>query len=224
MKSYFSGIFGSSPIKPLQQHMEKVLECTRELAPLFTAVGQKDFDTVGRIQARISQLEDEADALKKDLRLHLPNSLFLPVDRRDLLELLRAQDQIANKAKDIAGLILGRHMQVPEPMLAAFDAYVGRCIDCVAQALKAVEEMDELVETGFRGVEVDRVHSLIHDIDVVEKETDEMQVKLRATLHKLEATLPPVDVMFLYKIIEWTGDLADLAQRVGARVHLMLAK
>jgi predicted phosphate transport protein (TIGR00153 family) len=224
MKSYFSGIFGSSPIKPLQRHMEKVLDCTRELVPLFQAVSRSDYNTVAQVQERISQLEDEADAIKKDLRLHLPSTLFLPVDRRDLLELLRVQDKVANKAKDIAGLILGRQMAIPASMADPFEAYVGRCVDAVAQALRAVEEMDELVETGFRGTEADLVHGILNELDAVEKDTDRMQVSLRATLRGQESELPPVDVMFLYKIIEWTGDLADLAQRVGSRLQLMLAK
>lgn len=224
MKSYFSGIFGSSPIKPLQRHMEKVLDCTRELIPLFQAVSRADFGTVAQVQERISQLEDEADSLKKDLRLHLPSTLFLPVDRRDLLELLRVQDKVANKAKDIAGLILGRQMTIPPVMAQPFEEYVTRCVDAVAQALKAVEEMDELVETGFRGTEADLVHGILNELDSVEKDTDRMQVSLRATLRGLEKELPPVDIMFLYKVIEWTGDLADLAQRVGSRLQLMLAK
>lgn len=224
MKSYFSGIFGSSPVKPLQQHMEKVLECTRELIPLFEAVSSKDFKRVEEVQERISRLEDEADAIKKDLRLHLPNTLFLPVDRRDLLELLRTQDKVANKAKDIAGLILGRHMEIPEPLRELFGEFIGRGVDAAAQALKSVEEMDELVETGFRGSEVERVQNMLTELDAIEKDSDRMQIKLRATLHGLEQELPPVDVMFLYKIIEWTGELADLAQRVGSRLQLMLAK
>ena len=50
------------------------------------------------------------------------------------------------------------------------------------------------------------------------------QIAIRAALLKKEQELPPVDVMFMYKIIEWIGDLADLAQRVGSRLELMLAK
>jgi len=30
--------------------------------------------------------------------------------------------------------------------------------------------------------------------------------------------------MFLYKIIEWVGEIADQSQRVGGRLELMLAK
>lgn len=224
MKSYFAAIFRGSPMKPLQEHMEKVLECASELLPLFKAVGRRDYEAVAQIQQRIAQLEDEADSLKTDLRLQLPNTLLLPVDRRDLLELLRVQDNVANKAKDIAGLILGRQMEIPASMQEAFGVGVERCIDAVRHAQRAVQEMDELVETGFRGAEVELVHNILRDLGAVEKDTDHMQIKLRAALRSLESQLPPVDVMFLYKIIEWTGDLADLAERIGSRLQLMLAK
>jgi hypothetical protein len=30
--------------------------------------------------------------------------------------------------------------------------------------------------------------------------------------------------MFLYKVINWIGDLADRAQQVGARLQLLLAR
>ena len=223
MKSYFSAIFGRSPIRPLQRHMEKVMECARELVPLFEAVGAQEFTRVEELQTRVSRLEDEADD-KKELRLQLPNTLFLPVDRRDLLELLRTQDMIANRAKDIAGVIRGRRMVIPDQLLPLFKDYVGRNVDAVEQALRTVKEMDDLVETGFRGNEVERVQALLKELDRLEKETDHMQVELRATLRGLESELPPVDVMFLYKIIEWTGDLADHAERVGSRLQIMLAR
>ena len=34
---YMSGIFGSSPVIPLQKHMAKVYACATELITLFTA-------------------------------------------------------------------------------------------------------------------------------------------------------------------------------------------
>lgn len=46
--------------------------------------------------------------MKKALRHHLPRSLFMPMDRRDLLDVLLMQDKIINVAKDIAGLVVGR--------------------------------------------------------------------------------------------------------------------
>jgi len=61
-------------------------------------------------------------------------------------------------------------------------------------------------------------------LDVIEQNTDAIQVKLRSELFKLEDELHPVNVIFLYKVIENTGTIADRAQRVGSRLQLMLAR
>ena len=82
LKSIF-GMFGHSPIQPLQQHMEKTQACVQQLSPFFIAVIAGDWISAEQHQQVISSLETEADQLKKDLRLHLPNSLFLPVPRTD---------------------------------------------------------------------------------------------------------------------------------------------
>ncbi len=223
-RSYFSGIFGTSPIKPLQEHVTKAVECAEQLVPLFEAVARNDFDEVAAVQAEISRLEDEADDMKKELRMRLPRTLFMPVDRRDVLEMLRLQDRIANRSKDIAGLVLGRRMTLPGSLVTPFMEFVQRSIDAVRQAKKTVDELDELVETGFRGSEVAVVEALLEDLDRIEKDTDNMQIRLRRSLRDMEDTLPAVDVMFLYRVLELVGKLADNAQQVGARLQIMLAR
>ena len=65
---------------------------------------------------------------------------------------------------------------------------------------------------------------MIRKLDKIEHDTDKIQVKIRYALFEIEKELPPVDVMFLYKVIEWTGEVADLSQRVGSRLQLMLAR
>lgn len=148
----------------------------------------------------------------------------MPVDRADLLELLTQQDKIANKAKDIAGRVLGRKLQVPESLQAEFSTYLIRCIDATEKAAEAINELDDLLETGFRGREVELVEKMISQLDTIEDDTDGLQITLRKNLLSIEKDLNPVDVMFLYQIIDWVGDLADLAERVGARLEILLAR
>ncbi len=222
--NHFLSLFGRSPIGPMQQHMAKAHECAGQLVPFIEAVIANDWTEAERLQQQISQLERDADKLKKDVRVHLPKSLFLPVPRSDLLELLSVQDKVANRAKDIAGLMLGRQMDIPAPIRPAFSIFVQRSVDAVAQALKAMNELDELLETGFSGREVTLVENLIEELDRIEHDTDTLQIRLRADLFKLEQDLPPVNVMFLYQIIEWIGDVADRAQRVGNRLEQLMAR
>ncbi len=221
---YLSKIFGTSPVKPLQEHMARATESVGQLVQYIDAVTTDDWETADALQQTIGRLENAADDQKHALRMNLPHSMFMPVARNDLLELLTTQDRIANKAKDIAGLMTGRRMKIPPSMTEGMKAFVRRCHDATTQADRTVNELDELFETGFRGAEVSLVKSMIEELNQIESDTDTLQVALRAELFKLERELPPVDVMFLYKIIEWVGDLADLAQRVGSRLQLLLAR
>ena len=223
-KNVLAGIFGRSPVRPLQQHMAKVAACANELSAFFDAVRANDWTRATEVRARVTDLEDEADALKTEIRLHLPNSLFMPVARADLLDLLRVQDKIANKTKDITGLMTGRQMKLPDSLGELFSNYVARSVDAARQAETTVNELDELFETGFGGRESEIVQGMIRELDAVEKDTDRIQVELRARLFEIENDLKPVDTMFLYRVIDWIGELADQAQRVGARLHLLLAR
>jgi hypothetical protein len=115
-------------------------------------------------------------------------------------------------------------MVFPNQLAVLLPAYVKRCEDACKQARKVINQLDELVETGFAGREVKVVASIINELDAIEKDTDKMQVKIRATLMKAEKDLSPIDVMFYYKVIEGIGEVADISQRIGSRVELLLAK
>lgn len=218
------GVFAKSPIKPLQEHIDKVHQCASILVSFFNATAAGDWTSAVELRKQISATEREADALKREIRLTLPGGLFMPVERTDLLELLTQQDKIANKAKDISGRIIGRQLVIPHEIQPPFNAYLIRCLDAVALAKQAINELDDLLETGFRGREVDLVAKMIAELDKIEEDTDDLQIKIRRQLFAIENNMNPIDVMFLYKIIEWVGDLADLAECVGSRLELMLAR
>ncbi len=223
VKNPLVDVFASSPVRPIQKHMEKVQE-TVAILPKFMKAGQKgDWKKAEELQKSISAAEREADKLKNSVRSHLPKRLFMPVSRSDLLELVTIQDRIANCAKDVAGLMLGRKMSLPEKLETQFEEYTAACVDVSAQTLKAINELDEVFEVGFSRREVKSVESLIKEIDKLEKRTDKQQIKLRRALFKLEANLPPVEVMFLYKIIELIGDIADYGERTGNRLQILIS-
>jgi uncharacterized protein len=221
--SSFLNIFAKSPIKPLQQHMDLILKCIMELIPFIEAVLQEDWVIAEKFQSRIVQLESEADDLKKEIRLHVPNSLFMPITRSDFLGLLTAQDKIASKAKHISGLVLSRQMVFPKVMADQYIAFVKRSIDTAELAHKVINDLDDLIETGFRGKEVQIAEKMILELDKVERSTDNIQMQLRHDIFSIEKELNPIDAIFIYKIIDWTGELADRAQHVGHRLESLLA-
>jgi len=220
----FSKLFGQSPFTALQEHMRVVLECAHEVQPLIEALVAHDQELVIELKDRIFEREAEADRIKHELRAHLPKSLFMPVDRRDLLEVLLLQDTIANVAQDIAGLLIERKMNIPEFLRDPLLILTARCIETVEQAARVIEELDELLAIGFRGREVDRVDEMLKELNAIEDETDELGIALARALFDHEDELKPVSVMMWYQIIEWVGDLADYAEKVGDHLRLLIAK
>jgi len=223
MANVLANIFGRSPVQPLEKHIEVAFRCAKKLRPFFTAAVKGNWERAISYRNEIEELEHKADDLKKQIRLHLPKSLFMPVPREDLLELLLVQDMIANRTKDVSGLVMGRKLRVPAPISKQFLEFVDRNIDAAKQARKSVRELDELFTTGFRGAEVNLVQELIEELDRIETDTDEKQAELRAALYEIEDTLKPVDAVFMYQVIELTGEIADMAERVGRRLELLLS-
>ncbi|MBT3347104.1 MAG: TIGR00153 family protein [Thiotrichales bacterium] len=224
-KSTISSLFGgASPFTSLQQHMRHVLTCVREMPSFIDAVILEEQDKVELLKEKIFTAENDADRAKNGLRDHLPKSLFMPVDRRDLLAVLTTQDSIADVAQDIAGLFIERPMSVPEPMQKLLVELTNSCVDVCEHYGKIVEELDELVEMGFRGHEAERVEKMLEQLNLLEDKTDDQGIELTQILHRNEQDIDPVSVMLWRQIIEWIGDLADNAEKSGDRLRLLIAR
>ncbi|MDG2078010.1 MAG: TIGR00153 family protein, partial [Pseudomonadales bacterium] len=169
-RNLFGNLFAQSPFSPIQDHIVKAQECAEQLIPFIEASINNDWELATTIQQTISDLESDADRIKKDIRLHLPKSLWLPVNRSDLLNLITRQDKIANRAKDISGLMLGRKIVIPNSIASIMLEYSKTAVATSAQALRAIQEMDELVEAGFKGNVLDLVQGLITELDNLENE------------------------------------------------------
>jgi len=223
-KGNISSLFGKSPISPLQQHMKKVHSCIKEFGVFAKAANAEDWDKAQTAQISISDKEHKADKLKKKLRMNLPSTFMMPFSRRDLLDVLLIQDSIANITKDLAGLMMTRRMVFPKEFAEDFINLTGLCIKTSAAALLAINELDELLETAFSSRKRKIVDQMIKKINELEHDTDIAQNEIREKLFALESNLPPVDVMFYYRAIEWLGETADAAQKVGSRFEVMLTK
>lgn len=219
-----SDMLGKSPVQPIQEHIDIACQCASLLPSLVEAANLNDWDKVATINDEIRGLENQADAIKLSIRSNLPRSLFMPVPRQDLLELVLVQDKIANITKSVAGMIKQRSIQLPAEMYDDFYSFVVLCIDASNFAKKSVHELDELYSTGFRGAEVKLVQGLIDTLDDIETKTDEKQNLLQQSLFKIEKEYSPIDVMFLYKLIDKVAGIADMSERVGRRLELLLAK
>ena len=148
----------------------------------------------------------------------------MPMSRNDLLELVQTQDTIANVAKDIVGIMLGRKMTFPEELHTPMKEYLATGVRATSLANNVLSELSELVLSAFSGKEIDLVEKLIEQLHDVEHDSDLQQIEIRKMMFTMEKKLNAVDVMFFYKVIDWIGDLADNAQTVGNRMLYLIAR
>ena len=87
-----------------------------------------------------------------------------------------------------------------------------------------MDEMDELLETGFRGPEADKVMQMIDELNKIETDTDIHAIRLMRLLFENEEEIGPVLTVMWDRVIHWVGDLANFAERAGNRHRLLLAR
>ena len=202
--------------------MQKAHACVERLTPLFRAVAERK--DLRSLVEEICGLETEADALKNEIRAHLPKSIFLPVSRRDVLEILTLQDMIADVAQDIAVTLTIRTMRLDPRLEAPLERLLGDATRVSSEVAQVTQELDELLETSFAGKEAERVLGMLEAINVDDSIPDTATLEAERALFSAEAELSPADLILWYQIIRQLGRLADLAEGVGNRIRLLLAK
>ncbi len=220
--AWMDKLVGRSPVGPMQEHMRVVVACAHEIVPLVEAMASGDAAAVRERRAAIDDLEHEADSIKNEIRNNLPRRLMLALERRDMLEILDSQDSIADVTQDIAELVDQRGMVLPPPLVEPMTALAARVVAACDQGQKVINELDELVETGFSPRETARVETMISELGRIESDTDELQDRACRVLFSLEDELG-VATVYWHQIILWIADLADYAERVGNRLRLLIA-
>lgn len=222
MLSTIINLFGRSPFAPLQSHMSQVSKCVHHLKDLFMALERKDYEAVQLIANKISELEHEADVTKNDIRNHLPKSLFLPIDRGNLLEVLGLQDKIADHAEDVAVLLTLKPIEMLDSFKENFYEFLDKNIEAFDQARLIIKEMHELLESSFGGAEALKVRAMVDEVSFREHEADIIQQKLLKNLFNTEDEMSYSTFHLWLKIFETLSSLSNLSEKLANRVRLML--
>lgn len=211
-------LFGHSPFAPLLSHMEKIAACVHKLPELFNAIESGDQNLVEKLAKEISKLEHKADLTKNDIRNHLPKSLFLPIDRSHLLEILTLQDSIADTAEDIAVIATFKPVTLPELFRDTFHQFLDKNIETFNQVQKIIEEMNGLLESSFGGSEAAKVRAMIDNVSLKEHEVDLIQRELLKKLYNAEEIMTYTTFHLWQRLIESLADISNLSEKLAWRV------
>lgn len=199
-------------------------KCVDLLAPMIQYVVNGAWDEVKAISKEIYHFEQEADNIKNDIRNHLPKSLFMPVDRRDLLDILHSIDAIADTVEDVAASLQLKPLQLPTELAESLLDLTAQAVGTARQAGHIVDEMDMIVQASFSGPEAEKVLRMIEEAGRLEHITDIAQQRFVRRTLELEDSLKPLDIMLWLKVSQEIGNLANNAERVADKLRLLISK
>ncbi len=223
MRTIFS-MFAKSPFKPLVSHIDLVQECVNQIIPLFEFLQARDYQKVEETSKRIEKLEHKADKIKDDIRSHLPQSIFLPVDKRDFMRLLSAQDDIADAVEDLAVLLRIKNLEIPGALNESLMGLAHHVVGAASEACRMIRELEDLLEASFGGAEAEKVEKMAQNLGTAEWEADKKQFLLAQQLFSLGDQLSAADLLLMNEVVKKLGGVADEAEKIGKTLRIFLAR
>ena len=217
-------LFRKSPFAALNEMMREVMECTGRITAIYEAFLNHDRENVERLAKEISEHEYQTDMIKNQIRQSLPNSIFMPVARGDLLQIIAAMDAIADKTEDLGVLMTFKDIKVPEGIKSEILDFAESVISVVKLSKEVVEELETLKAASFAGPETRVVSELLDKINQSEHETDKFQYRLTKRVLNSDEELDCASLVLWMKIIETTGGIANAAEKMANRIRLIISQ
>ena len=210
------GSFGNSVFEPLYEHLCKGKHCSDLVCKLTQAFAKSDKEKMLKIHNEICEIESQADQIKLSIRTSLTKSIFAAVKRNDVLQIVRCQDGICDRAEDVSKLMVIRDTKLPggcSPLLINLADKVDDTIEALLQCcgqlamipgVIAEQEMD--IETLF--LELDAIHGK-------EEITDNLVQDFFKELLARENESDPLSIMLLLEMARLISRIADEAENAA---------
>jgi len=221
MRLLLSSLFYRSPFESLQRHADKAKECAQLfLEAVICHIGEdcKEFDL---LTEKVARLESEADAIKRNIRNHLPRGVLMPVDKFQFLQYLREQDKVLDEVEEALFWLSFRPRGVPKEV----SDDISHLVEAVVPPIEKLSELVALARKYFKSKSQEqrtKMKSLIRDIRQHEREADHLERELKFKIFSIikEALV----VYHLIHLVEIVGNIADHAQNASDRMRAMIAK
>ncbi len=221
MRLVLSSLFLKSPFEGLQRHADKVKECATLFKEAAVCHVQEKCDAFDALTDQVAKMESEADAIKRNIRNHLPRGILMPVDKFQFLQYLGEQDKVIDQVEAALYWLSFRPKGFPKALAPDFV----HLVDSVIPPIEKLAELVQMATVFFRGKSEDQrkqMKRLIQDIRQHEKEADVLEHELKGAIFK---TIQDALVVFhTVRLVEIVGDIADHAQNASDRMRAMIAR
>lgn len=222
MRLPFLSLFITSPFDGLQEHAEKVKECAWVFQQAMECHASKRCTTFEELRTEVIKLESEADSIKRRIRGHIPLGTLMPVDKFQLFQYLREQDNVLDAVEDSLDWISYRPEHgIPDGLEKDFFLLVDAVIDPIEELEKMVIEAKKYFKNYSEKQRI-LVKNIIRDLRRKEHDADKAEDTVKQKAFSLVSD--PVSVFHMVRLAELIGSIADHAENAGDMMRAMVAK
>lgn len=209
------------PLDALERHAKIVNEClvlAREALSLYTS---GHIDRFTKVSMQVSQKENEADAVKRNVRGHLPRGVIMPIDKFELFAFVKEQDQVADAAQTLVDWLSLMDKGVTPELGKGLHSLYDKCVEAAQLLPPLIREAKAFLKDGNESHRT-KVKQLIRSIRSIEHEADAMEMSLKHLVFK--STTDAILVHHQITTVDIIGRIADHAENSADMMRAMVAK
>jgi len=222
MRMPFLSLFMTSPFDGMQEHAEKVKECTCSFKQAIKCYATNDNANLELLKKEIIDMEGQADKIKRRVREHIPKGAIMPVDKFQLFRYLKEQDNVIDAVEHSLKWMSYRDGKDFPPELQ------DNLIQLVDSVIEVIEELPGMIfETRkyFKTFSNDQrrvAKNIIRGIRAKEHMADIEEDQLKQNAFALQ--IDPTTLFHCIKLAEIIGSIADHAENAADMTRAMLAR
>lgn len=213
MKLFF-GKKEEKVIKLFSKHLEKVEEGVNLLTELIELYVTNDMEKSVELSKQISNIESEADSLRRKTESEMYQGAFLPNFRGELLELIEAVDKVMNKTQTVSEILIFQKPKIPENFKPDF-------LEQSRLVKKTYKSLKKSIENVFENIE--KSSEYIQKVELQEHEEDILEKDLIRRLFEIDS-LELSEKLQLKDLFLQIGDIADRAEDASDKLEIIVLK
>jgi len=216
---WFAPKRGHKVLEMVEDHLELTQKAVNSLYDMVEAAAECDRDKCKRSYMSVSEMEMQADELRRRMVEELTEGEMFPEERDDLMEMVRAVDWIADWSRE-AGRILNSipFEKAPDEIKVAALNMVRANVDCVKVLIRCIRA---LPKDGKKAL------TLADEVEMLEENIDDLYGEARKHFATLEFPGFTTGALILLNefldaletIADWSENTADIVRAIAVRQH-----
>jgi len=202
-------------ITMMQQHLATTIGAVEDLERAVKAAVNNDEKRMKESIARVASAEKEADKLRRDDMRELARGELPPVDREDLMHLMKRIDMVADWSRESTRILsVISPEDIPVNLKKAMVEMMKGTKECATALRKSVSRMTKKPEEALKAAD---------EVERLEEEVDGLYENARKQLAK-ETKMKVGAAIMLNQLLDAIETVADWCENVCDQVRIIIIR